>query len=609
MRRFALVYVFAAAALVAACSSDQPKPAPTEPSAPSSPKLQPSLSLGQCRQNGLIVVQLAAILPAGPPLRLLTKALEKFGSVEAALFLGKKSLAQTRALDLINFIFTNRNNLIGGNSQATLTKLGNVTDAILCEVGLPPTGVTITPTTGIGVVTPTTAPVIVATPQGDAGINIPPGGLPATDVNGAPVPGLVVTVTKISDVALNTPLDKYGQAIELTASQEVLWQQGGVTVAVCVTGVDDQVFNRLRVGHEGGTPNFGAIEILPPASAQNIAAVLGTACGATSNQGGFDGLKEFAKRVLLPDPLYAFAAPPTSGGVGGLAGKFSKFQAVDPQLDVVANPGVSTDGLAGAPVSNPPSVLVRTKTQLTSIPGIPIKFKVTAGTGSIVPADPNAVVTSNLGVATATSWTLGFGSNTATGTASAPAGVTELTFTAPGAVTFNAQGAPPPPAFGASDWSYLVVPSAPSTTDWTALQWPVTATGWARAPAPFGSVPIEGTSPSGCSDQAPTPWGVNQSILLRRNFFVPAGFTTGTITVRIDNDIQVFVNGSDATAGLQRHGGCADVGTWFKTGGNVAGPPGPFTFTVNQGKVNTLAILGVDEGVESFVDAQVTLSP
>jgi hypothetical protein len=428
MRRSTLACVLAASMLVGACSSDNSNPATTE----ANPTVEPAFT-GACRQNGLIAVQLAGILPAGAPLRLLANGLARLALVEAALVTRKTALAQTRALDLIDFITKNRNNLINAGSSATLTKLANVTDAILCLVGLPPTGVTDPVHTGIGVVPANNvAPIIITTPQGDAGLRVPIGGTPTT---------VVVTVTAHLTTPLNTPLDQYGQTVDLTASQDVLWQNGGVTVALCVTA-DDAIFNRLRVGHEGGLPadKFGAIEILPEATAGNITAILGNSCGPSfGSRAGFQGLKRFAQRLLLPDPLYALAAATTVGGKGGTATKFSKFRAVDPLLEVVANPALpaSTEGAAGEPVAQPPSVLVRTKTH-TVVPGIPIKFKVADGSpGTIVPTDPATVTTGATGVASATSWTLGFGANTATATAVSP--VPAITFD-PAAVTFNATG-------------------------------------------------------------------------------------------------------------------------------------------------------------------------
>jgi hypothetical protein len=77
-----------------------------------------------------------------------------------------------------------------------------------------------------------------------------------------------------------------------------------------------------------------------------------------------------------------------------------------------------------------------------------------------------------------------------------------------------------------------------------------------------------------------------------------------TIEVLIDNDVHVFVNGSDVSGGLQMHEGCANLH--------------PRSFTINgpdsegpllPGEVNQIFIRGVDRGVQSYVDSRITLSP
>ena len=280
---------------------------------------------------------------------------------------------------------------------------------------------------------------------------------------------------------------------------------------------------------------FGAIEILPPAAAADIGQIVGGCSTDLAARSPFRQLGDFAGRMLMPEPLHAAVVVKT-GGVGGLASRFSKFGAVDPELDLIAQPA-STSGLASAPVAVPPSVLVRTKSLLNPIPGITIRFAATPG--SITPAQ---AVTGANGIAASTSWTLGNGTNTATATAVAP--VSEMHFTPP-FVTFTAQGAPGAPAFGSANWSYLIQSGLPADNSWTTLSWPVTQTGWAQATAPFGSVGINQPSPSNCADQAPTSWPVNSVILLRRDVFIPSGTTSIAISVKIDNDVRVFLNGTE----------------------------------------------------------------
>jgi hypothetical protein len=112
--------------------------------------------------------------------------------------------------------------------------------------------------------------------------------------------------------------------------------------------------------------------------------------------------------------------------------------------------------------------------------------------------------------------------------------------------------------------------------------------------APFGS------SPSGCGNTPATNWGINSFILLRRDFFVPEGVTSAEISVLVDNDVRIFVNGSEVTDGFVQHENCPELN-----------PLEPFTVTTESGLiaggVNKLAIIARDRGVESFLDVQVTL--
>jgi hypothetical protein len=602
MRRSVLLSVLAGVTVLAAgCSSDDPAASPMEPAAELAPDTEASLRL-RCRDNGLIVVQLARILSAKPPARLYQQAIQQFALIEFALLTRKKALAQTRALALIDFLADNRANLINPASPETSTRLGNVIDAILCIVGLPPTGVELESNTGVGVVPANNpAPVIITTPEGEAGLRVPTGGAPSEDVDGNPIPGVVVTVSLVDDT-LRTPLDKYGQTIDLTASQEVLWQAGGVAVAICVTA-DDAVFDRLRLGHEGGVlPKFGEIEILPQAAEGDVDQILDN-CGPDEfgSLSTFDRLRQLAKSLLLPRPLHAAALAEKSGGVGGTTRKFSLFGAVDPDLALVPLPA-STSGTTGQAVAQPPSVLVRTRTVGTPIAGVEVDFDVPDGSPGTI--SPTTVTTNADGVAATTTWTLGEGLNTVNATPESPsaAPAEPITFTPP-AVTFTAVGAPPAPDFGAEDWSYLIRSDMPASTGWTTLPWPVIEEGWEQAGAPFGSVPLSGTSPSGCADQAPTTWPVNTVILLRRDFFVPAGTTSASISVKIDNDTRVFLNGVEL-GGIRTHEGCAETNL-LPPLTVLAGSESPLIV----GGVNQLAVLGRDRGTESFVDVEVTLAP
>ena len=97
---------------------------------------------------------------------------------------------------------------------------------------------------------------------------------------------------------------------------------------------------------------------------------------------------------------------------------------------VVAHNGDAQDGLAGAPLNFPPSVLVRDGAG-TPIAGEQVTFAVTAGGGGLTGA--NAVTDAN-GIATLGSWTIPAGANALTATVAGTGSVVgnPVTFTATG---------------------------------------------------------------------------------------------------------------------------------------------------------------------------------
>lgn len=641
MRRSVLFSLVAGVAILAAgCSSDDQRPGPMEPAAVPAPDNQGDIVL-RCRNNGLIVVQLAAILPATPPARLYQQAVVKFALVEFALLTKKKPLAQARALDLIDFLIDNRGNLIPRTNPTTAVRLSNVIDAILCIVGLQPAGADLGPNTGIGVV-PANNPeeVIIRTPLGTAGLLVPPNFAPDRDVNDNLIPGVVVTVTGNLTTPLTTPLDQYGQTVELTASQEVVWREGGVTVALCVTIQDvifDNVFSRLRVGHQGGLgPFFGLIEILPQADGDDVNAVVGTCGAVVPFRMGFGGLRSLVEQVLLPAPLHAAVVADKAGGVGGTTKRFSPFRAVDPELELLALP-TSTEGTAWAEVAQPPSVLIRTQTLQTPIPGIDVVFAVPDGPGTI---DPGLVTTDEDGVAATDSWVLGPGTNTVTATPQTPVDedtdepVEEINFT-PESVTFTAEGIVFAYRFVGTDVNGTVAVSPSDTAGWTSTgfdafsSWQTTTS----SPLPFGDADqYTGQCSYGSILNPVTAWlpstrvvaqyqdpdvanGAASGLLLRQGVTVPGNTTTLTINVAIDNDIAVFLNGNPLTEGTPGVTFSRNIGDWGA--GSVGGflihggcaAPNSGRFTVDEetgfftaGEVNLLAVYGRDRGGATYLD-------
>jgi hypothetical protein len=91
-----------------------------------------------------------------------------------------------------------------------------------------------------------------------------------------------------------------------------------------------------------------------------------------------------------------------------------------------------------------------------------------------------------------------------------------------------------------------------------------------------------------------TSWPVNSTIVIWHEFTVPSGATNVRVAIAIDNDVSVFVNGTNVSGGLQTHEGCAVRDTFmFSVPANI--------LYVN----NLLRVVGVDRGEESYLDAEV----
>jgi YD repeat-containing protein len=116
------------------------------------------------------------------------------------------------------------------------------------------------------------------------------------------------------------------------------------------------------------------------------------------------------------------------------------------------------------------------------------------------------------------------------------------------------------------------------------------AGGFSNGTAGFGN--------SGCSPPWSTNWNGLNDILLRKHLSLPAGTTNVTVWVAIDNDVQVFWNGTDVSGGLITHAGCA---TYDALSFNV-----PANLLTSGD--NLLAARGrnVDSGSPQFIDLKVT---
>ena len=117
--------------------------------------------------------------------------------------------------------------------------------------------------------------------------------------------------------------------------------------------------------------------------------------------------------------------------------------------------------------------------------------------------------------------------------------------------------------------------------------------GWATGAMPFGALTT-------CATPGVTPpttdggWTNNSDLMLRKTFTLPPGATTGSVSVRVDNDVAVNVNGTALTTA--DHEGCATVG-----------PPGPIAIpaaALHAGQ-NVIALRAIDRADQRYIDARV----
>jgi hypothetical protein len=102
----------------------------------------------------------------------------------------------------------------------------------------------------------------------------------------------------------------------------------------------------------------------------------------------------------------------------------------------------------------------------------------------------------------------------------------------------------------------------------------------------------------GCplDDTAETFWPLDTDILLRKTFTLPADASNVEVGVAIDNDIQMFINGTDISGGLRPSEGCAFRDQFiFLVPNNL----------LDFGGTNLLAVRARDRGGDSYVDVEV----
>lgn len=607
MRR-PIVVALMAGILLVACT-DQPTEAPSRPEPPAAPQLD--VGTHPCSLNDLIDAT-ALLFPASPARTAIVNSLKALSVARQTRLANLIKAAAFGIVDVVGKAYT-AGKLV--NSPNTPRNVLNFITTLYCFTGvLPPPNFPSGPIDpnefAVAVVTPNSGPVLVRPNSRHGGISIQGQSVTTTTT---------VTVMKLPDAPgpLLTSLDQFPLFYEFRTSPEVTFTKD-VTTGVCL-GNNFPVSSALRLAHNVGT-NFGNVEILPFVSppfldCTNIPGTLGSLRG-------FQGL--FAS-LLLPTELHAASATMVvTTKVGGTLRHLSPFGSVDPGSNPGSlnyNPNEAAFGnLTAAPggnVSPAPSVRV-TSQNGTPIQSVPVVFAVTAGGGSISGGTTSGgttatVFTNASGIASLTNWTLGPEPGTNTVSATPPAGAQVGTTPpfkpavafSPASLTFTAE-AVGPLNYGATGFRYFFPDgSPPSGFQSTSFN----DSSWLIGDAAFGfdnptdeCFLIENGSVN-------TEWPANSQILLRRRFTLPGGPSTGIVSVAIDNDLKVFVNGIDITPTAESDN---ETAVNFDDDGFVLheGCPtrGSFTFTassLNPG-VNLLVIEARDRGGSTYIDAEVT---
>ena len=143
--------------------------------------------------------------------------------------------------------------------------------------------------------------------------------------------------------------------------------------------------------------------------------------------------------------------------------------------------------------------------------------------------------------------------------------------------------------YSSSGWKY----QATATGGLAGFQAPLfDDTAWAGGATPFGAL-------TSCASGLTPPttaggWTNSGDLLLRRTFTVPAGAANGTVSIRVDNDVTVYVN--DVEVGGDEHEGCANLS-----------PPAPMAIPagVLHAGDNVIAVRAHDDQDQRYIDAQV----
>lgn len=450
------------AVLLASCGTEN-NPSPTGPAEPAPIQAVPNpsddIALAQAGCSPTDITNLVKTILPGPLGTLMAAKLALLNTDRTGNRIDK---ARARMFEIVDALVKAQQGGLYANDPVKRGKLEALIKLLFCLVGLPQPPLDLGPDGGAAVITPTSPDVTVQTGNKRAATLIGTGDVPQT---------VLVTITKLPGGApwLDTQLDQYGPGYEFSVTPVVQFDED-VLAGACINSTGDFALDtRLRLAHNNpsgalgtGNSRFGNIEII--AETPNELGPLGLICTPQV------GLLE---RMLLPERLYAAGSPPTTGGK---VRNYSPFAAVDPVLTTSANSATSQSGGAGAAVAAPPSVKVQTRNG-TLINGVSVAFVPAAGSGSVT----GGTQTTSAGIATVGSWTINAGPNTLNATTSASG----LSFIG-SPVVFTADGALPPPDFGATGYSYFTttdVASAPA--GWQTTSFPA---GWLTGGAPFGTL-------------------------------------------------------------------------------------------------------------------------
>jgi hypothetical protein len=601
MRR-PIVVALIVGSLLVACS-EQPTEPPTQPPAGAELDVGPAA----CSLNNLLDLT-KALFPPSPQLNAIIAILKALPTRPQQRIAALIRATVFGIIDAVSKAYK-AGKLAGGKSAATQAHVLAFINGLYCFVGLP------TPNIPLGALDPNEGAIAVIMPNSPQTL-VQPGNkhsgllFPAASV---PVP-VTITISRLPDSPgpLKTSLDQFPLFYEFTSSPDVNFTKN-VTGGVCLLQ-NNPLSGTFRLAHNVAPFGFGDVEVLPPATAPVDCSTLVGALPA--NRGFLGGAFAMLSRTILPADLHASTALLLTAKVGGTLKHLSPFGSVNPNsnpgsIQTVDENGNPTDGV----VTGPGTVFVKaTSRDGAIIAGVPVTFEETTvltGSNGIASFDwtsatPGATLTASVP------------NQSNDGPPSCPSDIPSPGPTAiyrplvcftPSQVTFEAVGSL---NYGATGYRYFIFSSGapPEGFEGTSFD----DSSWLLGDAAFGFHSPENPA---CTliDNAQTIWPAGSAevpslILLRRRFALPGSPSAATVSVAVDNDIRVFVNGHEITSTA-----LTDAETPPAFGGGFAlheGCPsrGSLTFTVeapdlNPG-VNLLVIEARDRGGSTYIDAEVT---